>query len=617
MSLSVPAPDGGALMSPVAEFLSNCHANFAADRSGALADYIPELTKADPDHFGIALATIDGHLHTVGETEVPFTIQSISKAFVYALALEQIGEARVSAIIGVEPSGDAFNSIRLSTHNHPFNPMVNAGAIACTGLLQARFGAATFERIRQTLSDFAGRPLEVDEDVAASEAATGDRNRAIAWLLKTHGVLTEGVDDVLATYFRQCAVVVTARDLAAMGATLANAGVNPLTGRQVTDPATVAKTLSVMVSAGMYDASGTWIYRVGLPAKSGVGGGIVACLPAQLGLGTFSPLLDPTGSSVRGVKVCETLSATFGLHLLEQHGDLSQAVAADYDLKDIRSSRDRRPEEKALLARDGGAARVLELAGDLDFAGADYIARRLAAVTPEFVILDLRRVSAISVGAGRVLAALADTLTDKGTRVILSGLRSKPAAESMVLGHLEEGRLLELRRFGTLDTALAWTEDQIVYARGGFIGTETPIALSEQALLHGLDQRQLDTLYRTMVSVDAANGERIIAEGAPADSVYFLARGLVTIRLSSGVRVASLEAGTCVGEFALINPRVPRTASVVADTACQLYRLDLDAWEHLSAASPDLTQQVLRNLAGLLADRLRQANVKMNALSTR
>src|SRR5438067_126876 len=226
------SPDPVAL-SPLHRFLVGRHAEFQEDDSGAVADYIPELKKANPNHFGISLTTIDGHVYEVGESNVPFTIQSISKPFVFALALELFGAEKVESVIGVEPSGDAFNSIRLRPDNRPYNPMVNSGAIACSGLIHHAKGKDSFEHIRMALGRFAGRELDVDEDVFASERETGDRNRAIAYLLRNYAVVEGDVAAVLDVYFRQCSVLVTARDLAIMAATLANNGVNPLSGEQV------------------------------------------------------------------------------------------------------------------------------------------------------------------------------------------------------------------------------------------------------------------------------------------------------------------------------------------------------------------------------------------------
>src|SRR6201996_6621651 len=207
MNSSRPAPfqkaeDWAAAKPPLLRFLTACHADFVSENSGAVANYIPELGKADPDHFGISLATIDGHVYEVGDTRVPFTIQSMSKPFVFALALDTLGAARVESAIGVEPSGDPFNSIRLNGDNHPFNPMVNAGAITCSGLIHEAKGDGAFEYIRQALGRFAGRDLDIDEAVYASESATGDRNRAIGYLLRNANVIKDHVGEVLEVYFR-------------------------------------------------------------------------------------------------------------------------------------------------------------------------------------------------------------------------------------------------------------------------------------------------------------------------------------------------------------------------------------------------------------------------------
>src|SRR6266702_8862049 len=191
---------------PLLRFLDRCHADFSNETGGGVADYIPELGKADPDRFGIGLATIDGHVYEVGDTRIPFTIQSMSKPFVFALALDTLGAARVESAIGVEPSGDPFNSIRLNAENHPFNPMVNAGAIACSGLIREAKGEAAFDYIRQSLGRFAGRELDVDDAVYSSESLTGDRNRAIGYLLRTNAVIKDNVSSVLEVYFRQCAI---------------------------------------------------------------------------------------------------------------------------------------------------------------------------------------------------------------------------------------------------------------------------------------------------------------------------------------------------------------------------------------------------------------------------
>ena len=386
---------------PLLRFLDRCHQDFSSENGGAVANYIPELGKADPAHFGISLATIDGHVYEVGDSRIPFTIQSMSKPFVFALALDTLGAEQVERAIGVEPSGDPFNSIRLNADNRPFNPMVNAGAITCSGLIHAAKGSGAFDYIRQALGRFAGRELGIDEAVYASESATGDRNRAIGYLLRNSDVITDDVGAVLDVYFRQCAVLVTARDIAVMAATLANRGINPVTGEQVMTPYAISRTLSVMTSSGMYDYAGEWIYRVGIPAKSGVGGGILASLPARLGLGSYSPRLDKHGNSVRGIKVCEALSSHYDLHMMNRNDNARNSIIADYDLGKSPSRRSRRPHEQRLLAAHHHDVRIIELMGTLTFSNIDYVSRQLAAKPrPSFVIFDLRRVAVIT-RAGR------------------------------------------------------------------------------------------------------------------------------------------------------------------------------------------------------------------------
>ena len=300
------------------ELLCDAHARHRPNRAGKLADYIPELARVDPERFGLAVATVDGGLHTVGDTDKTFTIQSMSKAFAYCLALELAGREAVLARVGVEPSGDAFNAIVFDPRtNMPFNPMVNAGAITVSGIVHKVAGKGAFDLILEKLSQAAGRTLTVDEAVYRSETETGHRNRAIAHLLRNVGAIEGPVDEILDVYFRQCSIMVTAADLARMGATLAHVGENPVTGRQVFDLIPVRSTLAVMFTCGMYDFSGNWAFDVGVPAKSGVGGGIVGVVNRQLGIGTYSPRLDPKGNSVRGVAAFTEIADELGLHAFE------------------------------------------------------------------------------------------------------------------------------------------------------------------------------------------------------------------------------------------------------------------------------------------------------------
>ena len=285
---------------------------------GHLADYIPELALMNPDRLGLAVMTAKGRLYTVGDVNEPFTIQSISKAFSYCLALELVGAEAVRARVGVEPSGDAFNAIEFDPVTRcPFNPMVNAGAITVAGILREVYQQDAFEKVIERFSKAASRQLELDESVYLSEKATGHRNRAISHLLCASGVLIEPVDEAVDLYFRLCSIRVTATDLAIMAATLANMGENPVTGEEVFELKAIRDTLAVMYSCGMYDFSGSWICDTGIPAKSGVGGGVIGVVNRQLGIGSFAPRLDEKGNSVQGVIAIKSLSDELGLHTFE------------------------------------------------------------------------------------------------------------------------------------------------------------------------------------------------------------------------------------------------------------------------------------------------------------
>jgi len=584
------------------------------ETGGAVADYIPELGKADPEHFGISLATLDGHVYEVGDTGIPFTIQSMSKPFVFALALDTLGAARVEGAIGVEPSGDPFNSIRLNADNHPFNPMVNAGAIACSGLIHEAKGDGAFEYIRQALGRFAGRELDIDEAVFASESATGDRNRAIGYLLRNSTVIKDDVSAVLEVYFRQCSVLVTARDIAVMAATLANRGTNPVTGEQVMTPYAISRTLSVMTSSGMYDYAGEWIYRVGIPAKSGVGGGILAALPARLGLGSYSPRLDSHGNSVRGIKVCEALSRHYDLHMLNRSDDARNSIIADYNIGKSPSRRSRRPHEQKILAAHHQDVRIIELVGTLTFSGVDYVSRQLAAKPrPQFVIFDLRRVAAMTRAGARLLTEEFRELAHLHVIVILSGIKRSSADWKM----LKEwtGGLSNLRDFYLLDAAIEWAEDQVVYRHGGAIDFHEITELSEQPLLAGLTPEELAGLAALGTIRSYRPGEKIVAAGEPATSLFFLKSGVVHVTLPDGIRLATLTAGMAFGEMALLETH--RSADVLADVSAIALEVPLREFERFREAHPRIGERIMRNLARLLADRLIVANTKVDLLTAK
>ncbi|WP_197023082.1 MULTISPECIES: glutaminase A [Xanthobacter] len=610
--MTLPHPST-TLETPLLRFLKDTHADFSRIDEGEVASYIPELGKANPDHFGIAVATTDGHVYEAGDTQVPFTIQSVSKAMVFALALDLLGAERVEAAIGVEPSGEAFNSIRLRADNKPFNAMVNAGAIACSGLIAESTGGDAFELIRQALGRFAGRDLGLDEAVFESERSTGDRNRAIAYLLRTYGGVTGDVDRLLDVYFRQCSVLVTARDLAVMGATFANHGVNPLTGVTVASSYAVARTLAVMSSSGMYDFAGEWIYRVGVPAKSGVGGGILAALPSQLGLGTFSPRLDMHGNSVRGIRTCEAISEAFDLHMLSRRDDVRTCIVADYDFRTVPSKPGRQPHEQDILSARSGAIRAIELAGKLSFASMDYVTRRLTdpGDVPEFLILNLHRVATITDAGLRLLTGLIKNQLPAATTAVIAGVEAASPLNPQLKALREQG--VRVRIFPTYDAAVEWAEDQVVYRHGGFSRIEVEADLSRQALLAGLSPQELADLSRLGTRVVFPAGTRIISANEPPARVYFLLRGMVSARSVGDVRLSTMIPGMVFGEMALIEQ--PRSTDVWADTEAVCVEVTADQFHAFQETHARAADKIMRNLAILLAGRIRMATARIEMLT--
>jgi glutaminase len=301
---------------PLRGLLASVHARHAGPTSGKVADYIPELATADSNWFALAAVTTDGRVVDYGDYQRRFTIQSISKPFMFGLALEEHGLEGVLAKVGVEPSGEAFNSIVLDdASNRPFNPMVNAGAIAVADLIDGPDLTARTKKMLAMFSLYLGREVGIDSAVFLSERSTGHRNRAIAYLMQSCGMIRPRVEETLELYFQQCSVLVDCKDLAVMAATLANRGVNPLTGARAISERYVPYLLSVMYTCGMYDSAGEWAFRVGLAAKSGVSGGILAVAPGQLGLAAFSPPLDAKGNSIRGARALADLANELGVHL--------------------------------------------------------------------------------------------------------------------------------------------------------------------------------------------------------------------------------------------------------------------------------------------------------------
>ena len=419
--------------SPIPSYLDEVLQSVAADRTGVLANYIPELAEVDPERLGASIAMVDGELYASGDTDSLFTIQSISKPFVYALALADRGFEKVLDKVGVEPSGEPFNEISLEdSSGRPLNPMINAGAITTHSLVgtETMNPAERMERVISGLSAFAGRSLDVDEAVYSSEIEHAHRNLAIAHMLRSHDILTENPTGVVEGYTRQCSLLVTVQDLAMMAATLANYGIQPVTGEQVVPKTVVRQVLSVMFTCGMYNAAGDWATQVGIPAKSGVGGGIIGAVPGQLGLATFSPRLDVHGNSVRGVSLFERFSSDMGMHVMNIPTVARSAIRANYR-----------------IGSGEKITQVIQLQGRIRFAGAERVIREI--VDTHYmgtrIALDVTRVYSVDEVAQHMLLEIMRRMRHEGYTVYLidqddtiTNLEALKAMDVAVLGSIDE-----------------------------------------------------------------------------------------------------------------------------------------------------------------------------------
>jgi glutaminase len=576
--------------SPVHDYLASVHAAHLADTRGGVYDHNPEMASLDPEGFGICLATVDGHLYEVGDTRRDFTIQSISKAFTYGLALADRGIEGVGDRIDVEPSGEAFYEISLRpATGRPRNAMINAGAIAACSLVAGDTLDERFERVRQTFSVAANRPLEMDQGIFEADYAIAHRHRAIGHLLLDAGVLDGDPEPAVELYFRQCALQVDCRDLALMAATLANGGVQPRTGERVFEPDVVERVLSVMTTCGMYDAAGEWVADVGLPAKSGVGGGLLAVLPGQMGLALYSPRLDAHGNSVRSVAACRQISRELELHFLHVASERASAIRASWDVTAAPSSRRRTPDEQEILNEYGACARFYALHGDLLFAGAEAVVREFteSARDLEVIVVDISRVSEIADVARRMLGAAQAALAERQCALALVDPDGELAGV--------EG----LPVFDDPDEAAAWAEDRLIERHGGEVATTDPITLAEHGLAGDLRPEELGALRPLLERRSVGAGERIVSEGQDPAGIFFVVSGQASADVTepdgTERRVAVLPAGTSFGKRAVISGE-PHATDVRADTDLELFVLTPSAMRELERRSPRTAIALLRTM---------------------
>ncbi|MGB0371689.1 MAG: glutaminase A [Opitutales bacterium] len=602
--------------SPIQRILENLHKELSSNHDGAVADYIPELGKADPALFSICLVTADGQIYEVGEAKEEFTIQSISKPFVYGMALEDNGKSEVLSKIWMEPSGDAFNAISLRPETgQPANPMINAGAIATTSLVEGKSSKQKINRILDSMSRYCGRKLSVEETVYRSESETGHRNRAIAHMLRNFNIIDEEPSPSLEAYFMQCSISVNCHDLAVMAATLANGGVNPITGTRAVVSEYVENILSVMGSCGMYNAAGEWIYNVGMPAKSGVAGGILAVLPGQLGIGVYSPRLDERGNSVRGIEVCREISRKSALHIFNAQRTTVSVIRKRGDLSNFRSHRVRSAADYELLGDHGKAVRILQLQSDLAFASAEVAVREFsyAKGSVQEIVLDFGHVLAADFSSCGVIGMAIDSWMSDGGQVTLSRCHHLTILLRVLRKNYPE-HWPNIKIFEDIDEALESCENRVLKSVGKHRSSQVPVNLDQCELLEGIEPELIQTFEKSLKPVAFKEGETVFDAGEPAGGMFFLLKGKATAwkqkRNNKERRMAVFEPGMTFGEMALLN-NSPRSAEIRAQTDIETLELSLETFEALESTSPKLFSKLLRNLANILSARLREANSEM------
>ena len=605
------------------KYLQSLHQKFSEVNEGNLADYIPELTKANPDWFGITLVTVDGHVYQEGASREHFTIQSISKPFVFGIALEDCDMGAIDKKVNTEPSGEAFNRISLE-HNtgRPRNPMINAGAIAMSGSVSGDSADERITHILEKLSLFTGHPLEIDNSVFESEKSTGHRNRAIAHLLLNAGIIDRPPDEILDVYFKQCSINIDCRDLAVMAATLANQGVNPVTGVRAMKAEVVPKVLSVMATCGMYDGSGEWMYNIGLPAKSGVGGGIMAVYPGKFGMAVFSPLLDKHGNSVRGIKVFQQMSQDLNLHTLNsERFTTSSVIRATFTGSQIRSRRVRDKMARALLDQQGDRIHVVELNGEMMFAAAEIavseIDNRLEVA--DYIILDLRRVSSMDAAAAQLIVWLAETMRENGKQLYLTGTIDKYAVTKYIKSRMSKVDAVQVLSYKEMDGALEWCEDQLLEEAGVSTDSLLEVEFLNHPMCDNMDEDEKQYL-KDLVKVRSYNaGDYICKEGDAGNTLYFIQKGSVSVNLplDNGKHqcVARFSAGGSFGEQAIVE-NSQRSADILAE--CEVVCMELDTsllFQETSALAYRVHLKLLSKLAIELSNKLRMANREIRYLT--
>ncbi len=566
---------------PIETYLRILHQKLSGVKAGDVASYIPELSRANPDWFGISIATVDGKVYNIGDTDQSFTIQSVSKPFMYGYALREYDLSFVLEHVGVEPTGEAFNSVVLDEiNNRPFNPMVNAGAIAVAELVKGELAAERLGNMRRVFEQFVGHELTIDQATYLSEKKTGHRNRGIAYMMLNSGMIKRDPEEILDLYFQQCSINVTASDLAMMAATLANDGVQPLTKETVLGPDDVRNVLTVMNTCGMYNYAGQWAYEVGVPAKSGVSGSVISVIPGQVGICVFSPPLDNYGNSVRGILACKEISENFNLHVFNNRTNVRSVIRREYNTTSVRSKRMRTPEERSYLDIEGSAICVIELQGALYFGSVEQLTSKVWRIIKhsEYLIIDFKRVHHADDAAVRLIHHMVEAVGDTECKLVLSNLAQNT---DLTLLHSNISPLSDTHDVNlspNLDLALEYCENR-------FLATKFPLseqmtyALKDISFFNGLTAAELKLIEGIIRPFQFEKGDVILRAGDPANIFFVLAKGTVSVSVASSdgleKRIACIGPGVTFGEMALLDGG-KRSANVIADNRVICYGLSVE-----------------------------------------
>ncbi|WP_313817328.1 glutaminase A [Citricoccus sp.] len=606
--------------SPIQEYLESLLADVQRLRGGAPYLVHPPGREPNPEDFGICLATVDGRVYSVGVADQEFSIQSISKPFSYGLALADYGFEAVDEKVDVEPSGDPFNQISLApVTGRPPNAMVNAGALAVASMIRGGGGKSAVRRIVDTYSRFAGRELSSSRAVFDVEIRHSDRNHALAYLLSSVEVIENDPSRALENYLRQCSVQVTCRDLAMMAATLANGGTQPVSGEQVLEIDVVERVLSVMMTSGMYDDAGAWVSSVGMPAKSGVGGGTLAVLPGQAGLAVFSPPLDGHGNSVRGLETCRRVSKDMEMHFVRAARSGRSAIKDTMEISRFPSRVRRTEEEAEVLERYGDRARIIEVTGDLFFAGTESLVRAVSELEDGvvFVVLDLRQVYDAGRLARQMITGLQRQLAAAGRELVLVTGEEAPA----LIVHPDadpECHGTPVPVFQGLGEAVEHCENALLERYGAPVSATERVPVTSSPALDLLEEADRERLAALMERRFHEDGDVIRRVGQRFGGVHFIVSGqintIATNPLGERVRLNTLGAGMTFGELALgTADRQETTEKAVGEV--ELMVLTPEAIEVLEQDDPALALHLWRALtrdAYSLVDRyLREAAVRL------